>query len=236
MVESCQKSRFPFINTPCKQKTVPKKREDVFLLEENPIIKVWILLLPKRGVKYMQKALLALLAWSGNHRLNIIKPCKMVSDLLVHLEAKWDVEMAIKMLWTPLAKMSTNDREQGTAAGEKLRGGTAIICQSSATAAGWVDLEWPGLLMPQLQELSLGSIPRNMPQRQLPKNPNVTHALDMGHPRWQRAHGTGVTHPKWQSTGGSLQGERCCAKHTKTADGVGLAVAFKTFLGVATKN
>lgn len=113
-----------------------------FSLEENPIIKVWILLLPKRGVKYMQKALLALLAWSGNHRLNIIKPCKMVSDLLVHLEAKWDVEMAIKMLWTPPVEMSTNDTEQGTAASEKLRRGTAIICQSSPTAAGWVD--WNG--------------------------------------------------------------------------------------------
>lgn len=40
---------------------------------EHPVVKVWILLLPKQGIEYMQQALLALLAWSGIHRLTAVK-------------------------------------------------------------------------------------------------------------------------------------------------------------------
>lgn len=64
--------------------------KESFSLEENSIIKVWILLLPKREVKYLGQALVALLVWSGNHRLSIIKPCKIVLDLRGQLE--WQVK------------------------------------------------------------------------------------------------------------------------------------------------
>lgn len=61
----------------------------------------------------MQQVLLALLAWSGNHGLNVIKPWKAVSDLLGQLEGERDTETAVKMPQTLPASADSGAEPQG---------------------------------------------------------------------------------------------------------------------------
>lgn len=58
------------VQTLCKYKMPPGNMGAWASVEEDPVVKVWTLLLKEWGMECDEQALLALTTWSKNHRLD----------------------------------------------------------------------------------------------------------------------------------------------------------------------